>query len=287
MNRSTAFVVFLTMSTTGPGDAARVERVGVEGHVREAALVQQHDDRLHAVAALELTRVAVGGRGLVEEREVRDARRRDDARRPLERHADEPDLLALEATDRVGLEERLGVELVDHVGGQVAELRAREAVAVLAAVGRVTAAALHALELGGALVELVVADGREVEPEQVHGLDRGLVVVERRQQRAAADQVARGDGQRVAVLALELAQVAAEDRGAARGDRRGSRPAGRGRGPDAARGRGLQVAVEVVDRQQLDLDVLRLVVVMVVALVRRGGAGEDERKHARRPQQTK
>ena len=40
-------------------------------------------------------------------------------------------------------------------------------------------------------------------------------------------------------------------------------------------------------RQQLDLDVLGLVVVVVVALVRRGRAGEDEQKRAGRPQQAK
>ena len=41
-----------------------------------------------------------------------------------------------------------------------------------------------------ALVELVVAHGVEVEPDLVHGLDRRLVVEQRRQQRAGADQVA-------------------------------------------------------------------------------------------------
>ncbi len=40
-------------------------------------------------------------------------------------------------------------------------------------------------------------------------------------------------------------------------------------------------------RQQLDLDVLGLVVMVVVALVRRGRAGEDEQKRAGRPQQAK
>jgi hypothetical protein len=42
--------------------------------------------------------------------------------------------------------------------------------------------------------------------------------------------------------------------------------------------------VEVVQREQLDLDVLGLV---VVALLRCGGGGEDEQKHAGRPQQAK
>ena len=45
--------------------------------------------------------------------------------------------------------------------------------------------------------------------------------------------------------------------------------------------------MEVVQREQLDLDVLGLVVMVVVALVRRGGAGEDEQKRAGRPQQAK
>ena len=91
----------------------------------------------------------------------------------------------------------------------------------------------------------------------------------------------------VAMPLAELLQVAAEDPGAACGDRRrgGLRPASDGRMPPVVVV--CRVPVEVVHGQQLDLDVLGLVVMVVVALVRRGRAGEDEQKHAGRPQQAK
>ena len=260
------------MSTIGPVNPTQpVYEAGFvveRGGGLRPALVEQHDDRLDAVLAPELARVAVRGRGLVEEAEVGDAGRRDDARRPFERHADEADLLALEAADHVGPEQRLGVVLADHVGGEELEVRPLERVAGLAAVVRVAAAALHALELVFALVELVVADRVEVEPEQVHGLDRGLVVVERRHERARADQVARRD--QSASCACRARARARSCRGSRRRRRAGSsaRRGGwrglHGRRVEAdAAGRGrLEVAVEVVEGQQLDLDVLGLVVVM-------------------------
>jgi hypothetical protein len=43
-------------------------------------------------------------------------------------------------------------------------------------IDRVAAAVLDAEQLVDALVEFVVADGRNVEPDEVQGLDRGLVM---------------------------------------------------------------------------------------------------------------
>ena len=83
----------------------------------------------------------------------------------------------------------------------------RERVAVLAAVDGMTAAVLHALELVRALVELVVADGRDVQAERVHRLDRRLVVEERREQRARADEVAGADEVRLVVARLRAQLV--------------------------------------------------------------------------------
>jgi hypothetical protein len=54
----------------------------------------------------------------------------------------------------------------------------------------VATAVLHAQQLVLTFVEFVVAHRVEVEPEQVHRLDRRLVVEERGIERAAADQVA-------------------------------------------------------------------------------------------------
>ena len=83
----------------------------------------------------------------------------------------------------------------DIVRGEVGEVGADEAVAVLAAVYRVAAAVLQAQQLVDALVELVVADGGHVQAEQVERLDGRLVVEGGAQQRRGADHVAGADGQ--------------------------------------------------------------------------------------------
>ena len=292
MNRSTSSVVLADDVDDRPGeaDAARVRgRVGGEREGLHAALVQQHDDRLDAVLAPELPRVAVGGRRLVEEVEVGDARRRDDLRRPLERHADEADLLALEPADRVGLEERACASSLWTT------LAARYLKSAPLNVWPVSQPSVgwqppRCMRLSSASPSSNswLPTERDVEPDLVHGLDRRLVVVERRDQRAGADQVAGGDDAASCAAPLELAHVAGEDRGAA-GGRVGSCGGGGRRRIDAdAAGRGgLEVPVEVVEGQQLDLHVLGLLMVMVVALVRGRGAGQDEQKHAGRPQQAK
>ena len=78
-----------------------------------------------------------------------------------------PILAPPRSADLVGREDRLARVLVDDVGGEELEVGAGEAVAVLAAIDRVAAAVLHAQQLVDALVELVVADGRDVETERV------------------------------------------------------------------------------------------------------------------------
>ena len=107
--------------------------------------------------------------------------------------------MAQEFLDAVGREQRLPARGVDHIGGQEGEVGAGE-LPVLEVfvqtesgvrIGRVVAAALHAQQLLAAVVELVIADGIEVEADAVHGLDGRLVMEQRRQQRARADQVAR------------------------------------------------------------------------------------------------
>jgi len=115
----------------------------------------------------------------------------------------------------------------------------------------VTAPALHPGELGRTLVELVVADGVEVEPDLVHGLDRRLVVEERRQQRRGADQVTGGYDHRVAVVGREVAHVRGEVLGPTGRNARGA-----GIGSDRAGRGGFEVPVEVVEPDQLDLHVL-------------------------------
>ncbi len=67
----------------------------------------------------------------------------------------------------------------------------------VAPVDRVTAAVLHAQQLGDALVELVIADTGDVEAHLVERLDRRLVVEQAREGGRAADQVAGGHGEAV------------------------------------------------------------------------------------------
>ncbi len=78
------------------------------------------------------------------------------------------------------------------------------------------AAVLHALKLGDALVELVIADGAELEAGQVQCLDARLVVEERRGHRRRADQVAGGDHGSERVARAQLCKSACERRSSAR-----------------------------------------------------------------------
>ena len=188
--------------------------------------------------------------------------------------------------DLVRREDRLAGRLVGDVRRQEIELGTGEAVAVLTAVDRMAAAVLHPQELVDALVELVVADAVVVETHQVEGLDRRLVVEERGDERRRADQVARGDEQRVRVRRLELADVRRQILDAT-GEVAGRCEAGRPcqRADPAARARRrLEVAVEVVQSQDLDLGGLGL-----LRLARRRSAGSergrDDRKRERHEDQ--
>ena len=107
-----------------------------------------------------------------------------------------PTLMPSNFLTSVRREERSAVPLAHDVRGQVLEVGPGEPVAVLTAIDRMAAAALHAGELDRAFVELVVADRAEVEAEHVHRLDRRLVMEERREQRARADEVAGRDDER-------------------------------------------------------------------------------------------
>lgn len=274
------------MSTIGPdaGAAARgVAVVVVRAGGRHAALVDERDDRLHALLVEDLG-VLVDGLDLVVELQALDAVGGDDVGGALKGHADEPDLHAVVLPHPVGGEDRLAGLLVRHVRGEVGVVGALELLAVLeTAVLGVTAAVLHARQLRGALVELVVADARDVEVELVHRLDGGLVVEEPRQQRAGPDQVAGRGGDAVRVALPGGPQGRGEVLDAARVDL--PRGAVRQVLRDLARraGRGLQVAVEVVEGEQLHVD--RAAALAPVVPVLRGVRGQrrDERADGGEP----
>jgi hypothetical protein len=94
---------------------------------------------------------------------------------------------------------------------------------------------------------------------------------EARDERAGADVVARADDERVAVLLAQVVDVRRQVLG----------PAGRPAHPTGQRdrARGRDVAVEVVDAQQLDVDrPLLVLLVVVVPGVSLSGRGRDEER---------
>jgi len=212
--------------------------------------VDEHDDALDPLA-FELRDEAVDRVRFVAERQAGDAGGGRDEGRSLERQPDEGDARVAVVTDRVRREQRVVGRGVDDIRAEEREARTIEAITVPAAIDRMTSAVLHAQELVGALVELVVADRRHGEAEQVHRFDRRLVVKRRGQQRRRTDQIAGGDDRRVRVGRRELREVSRQvldttrineiDEGIGPRDDPTGRPA-----------RGLQVAVEVVEREELD-----------------------------------
>ena len=180
----------------------------------------------------------IDGLGLVEEFEIGDAGRVNDLRRGFECHSDEGDLDALEIPHRHRWQEGPAGRGVDHVGGEEREIRAGETVPVLAAIGGMAPAILHAEELEGTVVEFMIADGGEIDPDQVGRLNGRLVVKISRDKGAGADQIASGDDDRVGGLGLEVTEVGGEKIGSAEGI------AGDVEG-------GIDMAVEVVEGENL------------------------------------
>ena len=190
--------------------------------------------------------------GLVAEGQPGHAGGHHDGRRVLQREADEGHGDALEALDVVRREQRLAAGIDHRARREVPVARALERLRPLAAVDRAATAALHAQQLGRTLVELVVADRADLEPHRTQRFDRRLVVEQRRQQRRRADQVAGGDEDVIRVLRAQFGHRRGELLGAAGRHVDRLRRVGRVLDADAAL-RGLQVAVEVVDRQDLHL----------------------------------
>ena len=124
------------------------------------------------------------------------------------------------------------------------EVGAAERVAVQVAIDRVRSALLHPVELGEALVELVVAHAIDVQAHQVHRLDGWFVVKESGDERRPSDQVAGGNEHGVLDLGPCGADVGGQVIGA----------------PDPAEGIGRSgdVPVEVVDGQDAKLYLIAL-----------------------------
>ena len=199
----------------------------------------------------------VGRVGLVLEREPRHARGRDDRGRGLEHLTDEPDLelLAAVGLEPLGPERReqgLAGGIDHHVGRQVLEVgtgvdvggpAVRERVRRgRAALGWVASAVLDAQQLVAALVELVVAHRREVDVHQVAGDGDGLFEEQPVGQGTGADVVARENGRlQVPVRGLAVLHRLGQVGGAA------------GELSVDVVPRGLEIAVEVVEGEEVDV----------------------------------
>ena len=137
---------------------------------------------------------------------------------------------------------------LDRASRKIAKLRAEERVRPLASVGRMAAAILHPQQLLLAFIEFVIADGGDLEPHHRQRFDRRLIVKQRRQEGAGADQVAGCDKNRVFGARAELLDQCRHLLGAAGLHRDLFALVGGIGDPDPARRR-LKVAVEIVDRQ--------------------------------------
>ncbi len=226
---------------------ARVDGRLVQRLTGRAALVEQDDDRLDAFP-LEERHQRVDRVRLVVEVEIGCRLGSDDGGGALQRHADDGDFDPGEVLDRVWREDRVPGVLVRDVGSEELEIGALEPIAGEAPLDGVAAALLHACQLVGAFVELVVADAVVVEAHQVHRLDRRLVVEDGRDQGSGTDEVTGGHEHRVRVRGSQVAYVARQVFGTARW-----------RGADAAAGAHRvgrpELTVEVVQGQHLDLGV--------------------------------
>src|SRR5665213_1281394 len=232
----------------GAGDAGAF--VVIAGRI--AALMDQHDNGLDA-ARLQLRNQCVHRLGLIPELEARDAGRRDDVRRALQRQADERNRDGLEFPDLESRKQGLAGALVDGGRCEIVKLRARKPMRTLAPVDRMAAAILHPQQLLLAFVEFVIADGSDAKPHHRQRLDGGFVVKHRRQERARADQIAGGDEDRVGVALAKLLDDGRHGLDAAgRHDDLFRLVAGIG-DPDAARRRP-QIAVKIVDGENSQFD---------------------------------
>ena len=214
--------------------------------------MDQHHDGLDA-ARLQLGHQRVHCLGLVAEFEAGGARRRDDVWRALQGKSDEGHRNALEFPDLVRRKHGLSGALLDRAGGQVMEFRALEGMRSLAFVDRMAAAVLHPQQFVLAFVELVIADGGKREPHHRQRLDGRLVMEHRREKRAGADQVAGRHEDGIAVPFAELPDQRRQVLGAAGRDDDLLRPVLGIGDPYAARRR-VKIAVEIVDRENSQID---------------------------------
>ncbi|WP_233998114.1 hypothetical protein [Erythrobacter sp. QSSC1-22B] len=218
--------------------------------------MDQHHDRVGAFG-LQPRHQRVHRIGLVAKREAGNRVGRHDNGRSFQRHADHGHLdlagPAAEAADRVGGEQRVAA-LGSDVGREEGEVGTTEIRVHGARLERgvlFAAALVQALQFGAAPVELVIADGVEVQPDEIHRVDGRFIQKQAGNQRRGPDQVSGRHHQAVGIARPCGLDRRSEIGGAARGNLHLiTRSAGMGDRP----ARRLQIAVEIVERDQRHLD---------------------------------
>ena len=144
------------------------------------------------VAVGELVGVAVRGLDDRQDIQVDDAGRAHQRRKLLGHGTDETD------ADPVGLDDRVRRRLRRRLAGRLERNVRRE---VLPGGGGTVAVVTDDVvaQVGPALVELMVADRRDVQAGRAHRVDGWVVVLDERNERRGADQVAGTDEERVRV----------------------------------------------------------------------------------------
>ena len=218
----------------------------IEPPGQRAALVDQQHDRLHP-GGFQPRHERVGSVRFIGELHPRHSRWGDQGRGRLERHADEADPHPADRLDR-GRGENGSAIGVDNIGGEVGEFRPRErfepARLARSRVDLDAAAGLHPLQFGDAFIEFVIADRRQFEPSHVERGDRRFVEEQGRADRTRPNQI-------TCRYCHAIGGAALLERG---------RKIGRAARRDCAIGGGngqlgrLEIAVEIVDREDLHLD---------------------------------
>ncbi|OEZ97429.1 hypothetical protein JAB9_24050 [Janthinobacterium sp. HH107] len=230
--------------------ALQVAAVGlVDGFLRLAALVQQHDEHAHALRT-QLRQGGVDGVRFIAELQAGNAGGRHHGRRIFQHGADQAHLDAMRLFDAVGGQQGLARLRVDDIGRHIGIAGAlevgRELAGLVGARGLATAALL-AQQFRLALVKFMVADGAGFHAQHVHGDDARFVRPQRRHGGAGADQVAIADKNQLRIFAAPRCQCAGQGIDAARLHRLAPGIGSARVGEFAA----VEVAVEVVQGDQV------------------------------------
>ena len=223
--------------------------------VGEPALGKKHDDGFDALF-LQLGHQGIDCFHLIFEGQARHPATGDNAWGLFQGQPDECHLHALVIPDGIGREDGFASGVIDDVGGEELEVGARKGIAVEVAVNRVRPAMLHPQQLRYPLIEFMVAHAVDIQAHEIHGFNGGFVVEERRDQWRRSDEVPGRHEHGVLRSVGDGCEVGCQEV--------------RSPNPAEGTGRSRDVAVEIIDRQDLELHLSGLVARLVAGLRSRG-----------------